>query len=461
MKAAWYTAFGPAADVLATGALSTPEPSEGEVRVRVIASGVNPVDVKRRAGGRGAMESERVVPHFDGAGTVDDIGAGVSSLDKGDRVWLYEAQWQRTLGSASEYIVVPAHLAVPLPETASFADGACLGIPALTAHRCVFRDGPVTDQTILVTGGAGFIGANLVRALSERPGNDIVALDDLSFGLRSNLDGFDGTFIEGSILDENLLATAMEGVSSVVHLAARSSVPRSIVHPLAAHADNATGTALVLEAARAQGDVQVIVASSSSVYGANDTLPKHEGLVARPVSPYAASKLATEAYTIAWGHSDDLPVLALRLFNVFGPLQPPRHTYAAVIPAFLSAAVQGQPLPVHGDGTQCRDFTYVDTVVAVILDAIHRRVSHLEPLNLAFGTKVTLLEVISELEVILGRNLPVDFQPSRVGDVARSQADSSAMRSLFPDIVPSKFAGGLRATADWFESTKPWDRGDA
>ncbi len=312
-----------------------------------------------------------------------------------------------------------------------------------------------------MTGGAGFIGANLVRALSERPGNDIVVLDDLSFGLRSNLDGFDGTFIEGSILDENLLARAMEGVSSVVHLAARSSVPRSIAHPLATHADNATGTALVLEAARAQGDVQVIVASSSSVYGANDTLPKHEGLAARPVSPYAASKLATEAYTIAWGHSYDLPVLALRLFNVFGPLQPPLHTYAAVIPAFLSAAVQGQPLPVHGDGTQCRDFTYVDTVVAVILDAIHRRVSHLEPLNLAFGTKITLLEVISELEVILGRNLPVDFQPSRVGDVARSQADSSALRSLFPDIVPSKFAGGLRATADWFESTKPWDRGDA
>ena len=193
-----------------------------------------------------------------------------------------------------------------------------------------------------MTGGAGFIGANLVRSLSEGPGNDIVVLDDLSFGFRSNLDGFDGTFIEGSILDENLLATAMEGVSSVVHLAARSSVPRSIAHPLATHADNATGTALVLEAARAQGDVQVIVASSSSVYGANDTLPKHEGLVARPVSPYAASKLATEAYTIAWGHSYDLPVLALRLFNVFGPLQPPLHTYAAVIPAFLSAAVQHQ-----------------------------------------------------------------------------------------------------------------------
>jgi len=312
---------------------------------------------------------------------------------------------------------------------------------------------------VLVTGGAGFIGANLVRALSDGPDNDIVVLDDLSFGFRSNLDGLDVTFIEGSILDEDLLATAMEGVSSVVHLAARSSVPRSIAHPMAAHEDNTTGTVRVLEAARAQGDVQVIVASSSSVYGANDTLPKHEGLAARPVSPYAASKLATEAYTLAWGHSYDMPVLALRFFNVFGPLQPPLHTYAAVIPAFLSAAMQGQPLPVHGDGTQCRDFTYVDTVVSVIVDAIRRRVSHLEPLNLAFGQKITLLEVISELEVILDRKLPVDFQPSRVGDVARSQADSSALRRLFPDITPSDFADGLRATADWFESTRPWERG--
>ena len=311
---------------------------------------------------------------------------------------------------------------------------------------------------VLVTGGAGFIGANLVRALSDGPDNDIVVLDDLSFGFRSNLDGLNVTFIEGSILDEDLLATAMEGVSSVVHLAARSSVPRSIAHPMAAHEDNTTGTVRVLEAARAQGDVQVIVASSSSVYGANDTLPKHEGLAARPVSPYAASKLATEAYTLAWGHSYDMPVLALRFFNVFGPLQPPLHTYAAVIPAFLSAAMQGQPLTVHGDGTQCRDFTYVDTVVSVIVDAIQRRVSHLEPLNLAFGQKITLLEVISELEVVLDRKLPVDFQPSRVGDVARSQADSSALRRLFPDIMPSDFADGLRATAEWFESTRPWDQ---
>jgi len=313
---------------------------------------------------------------------------------------------------------------------------------------------------ILVTGGAGFIGANLVRALSDRSGIDeVVVIDDISFGFRENLEGVEATVIEGSILDASLLATAMNGVSSVVHLAARSSVPRSVAFPMAAHQDNATGTALVLEAARSEGDVQVIVASSSSVYGANDVLPKHEGLAARPVSPYAASKLATESYTLAWGHSYEMPVLALRLFNVFGPLQPPVHTYAAVIPAFLSAAMQDRLLPVHGDGTQCRDFTYVDSVVAVIVNAIHRRVSYLEPVNLAFGLRVTLLEVIEELESILGRKLPVEFQPRRIGDVAQSQADSSVLRQLFPDVTQAAFADGLRTTVDWFRSARPWERG--
>ena len=314
-------------------------------------------------------------------------------------------------------------------------------------------------MNVLVTGGAGFIGANLVQALVEQPWiGKVVIIDDLSFGYRSNLDGVDVELIEASILDEQSLAEATAGVSAIVHLAARSSVPRSLADPFAAHEVNTTGTARVLEAARSQGDVQVIVASSSSVYGANDVLPKSEGLAARPVSPYAATKLATESYTLAWGHSYDLPVLALRLFNVFGPLQPPLHAYAAVIPAFLGAAMQGKPLPVYGDGTQCRDFTYVDSVVGVIVDAISRRVSHLEPLNLAFGLRITLLDMIAELEQILGRDLPIEFLQSRVGDVARSQADSSALRQLFPDITPSDFVNGLQATADWFQSTRPWER---
>ncbi len=310
---------------------------------------------------------------------------------------------------------------------------------------------------VLITGGAGFIGSNLVRALEhDDEVDDVVVMDDLSFGSRENLVGTAATLVEGSILNSDLLAEAVDGASSVVHLAARSSVPRSIAEPVAAHEANATGTICVLEAARTVS-AQVIVASSSSVYGANDVLPKHEGLAARPVSPYAASKLATESYALAWGHSYDLPVLALRFFNVFGPLQPPLHAYAAVIPAFLAAANQGQSLPVHGDGTQCRDFTFVDTVVSVITDAIRRRVSHLEPVNLAFGLRITLLEVIAEMESILGRSLPIDFQPPRAGDVPRSQADSGVLRSLFPDLEETPFAEGLRATADWFAEARPWE----
>ena len=310
---------------------------------------------------------------------------------------------------------------------------------------------------VLITGGAGFIGSNLVRALEhDDEVDDVVVIDDLSFGSRENLVGTAATFVEGSILNSDLLTEAVDGASSVVHLAARSSVPRSIAEPVAAHEANATGTMCVLEAARTVG-AQVIVASSSSVYGANDVLPKHEGLAARPVSPYAASKLATESYALAWGHSYDLPVLALRFFNVFGPLQPPLHAYAAVIPAFLAAANQGQSLPVHGDGTQCRDFTFVDTVVSVITDAIRRRVSHLEPVNLAFGLRITLLEVIAEMESVLGRSLPIDFQPPRAGDVPRSQADSGVLRSLFPDLEETPFAEGLRATADWFAEARPWE----
>jgi UDP-glucose 4-epimerase len=287
---------------------------------------------------------------------------------------------------------------------------------------------------------------------------EIVVIDDLSFGFADNLDGLDLTFIEGSILNEAVLESAVAGASAIVHLAARSSVPRSVAYPVAAHEVNATGTVRVLEAARKVGNVHVIVASSSSVYGANKALPKHEGMVTRPVSPYAASKLATEAYTLAWGHSYEVPVLALRFFNIFGPLQPPLHAYAAAIPSFLAAAFTGQPLPVHGDGSQSRDFTYVTSVVEIITDAILRQVSHLEPVNLAFGTSVSLLDVIALTEEVIGHRLPIKYLPLRIGDVPRSQADSSALLDLFPGVEPTPLKVGLTETVRWFEQARPWDR---
>jgi UDP-glucose 4-epimerase len=242
------------------------------------------------------------------------------------------------------------------------------------------------------------------------------------------------------------------GVDALVHLAARPSVPRSIAEPRAAHEVNATGTLNVLEAARQAGNLHTIVASSSSVYGANPTLPKHEGLATRPVSPYAASKLAAESYTLAWQHSYDLPTLAFRFFNVFGPLQAAGHAYAAAIPTFIDAALNDRPIPLHGDGTQSRDFTFVDTVATVIARALITRTTSPEPVNLAFGSNITLNEVIAGISQLLGREVAVDLQPSRPGDVKHSQADNSALQALLPGIEPVAFAEGLRAAVDWFRS---------
>jgi UDP-glucose 4-epimerase len=255
---------------------------------------------------------------------------------------------------------------------------------------------------------------------------------------------------EGSILDPAVLDTVLTGADAVVHLAARPSVPRSLADPMASHQTQATGTMEVLEAARRNGSPQVVVASSSSVYGANPALPKREDMVAMPVSPYAASKLASESAALAYGHSFGLPVLAFRFFNVFGPLQDADHAYAAVVPTFIASALRGEPLPVHGDGKQTRDFTYVGSVTAVLTAAVVDRVSDPAPVNLAFGTRVSLLELIEVLESVLGRPLERRHSEPRPGDVRDSQADQTRLRGLFPRIEPLALAEGLAATVEWF-----------
>jgi UDP-glucose 4-epimerase len=169
------------------------------------------------------------------------------------------------------------------------------------------------------------------------------------------------------------------------------------------------------------------------------------------MSPYAASKLATEAYALAYHRSYGLPVLALRFFNVFGPRQAAGHPYAAVVPAFVSAALEGRPLPVHGDGTQSRDFTFVDTVTAVIEDAVIRHVADPEPVNLAYGTRTDLLVLIAALERVIGRPLERKHGPRREGDVDHSQADTTRLRALFPDVAPVELEEALRQTVAWYE----------
>jgi len=306
---------------------------------------------------------------------------------------------------------------------------------------------------VLVTGGAGFIGSNLCRTLLVTPGIDHVGvLDDLSTGFAANLDGVDVELVEGSFLDPDTLAAAFGEAAAIVHLGARPSVPRSIADPVASHLANATGTVAVLEAAR-RTDAYVVVASSSSVYGATPTLPKHEGLPTRPMSPYAASKLAAEAYTNAYAHSYGMSTLALRFFNVFGPRQAAGHAYAAVVPAFVDAALHGRPATIFGDGTQSRDFTYVDTVAAVIADAVVHRHADPNPMNLAFGSRTDLLTLLTLLESELGHPVERHHEPTRPGDVAHSQADSSRLRTAFPNIVPTPLEDGLAATVAWMRET--------
>jgi len=301
---------------------------------------------------------------------------------------------------------------------------------------------------VLVTGGAGFIGSNLVRRFLDE-GDEVVVLDDLSTGYGHNLDGLDIHFIEGSVLDDRALEVAVRGVESIVHLAALGSIPRSIANPVATHEANATGTLRVLEAARTTG-AHVTVTSSSSVYGSVPDLPRVETLATRPMSPYGASKLAAEGYTLAYGKSYGVETLPLRLFNVFGPRQAVGHAYAAVIPVFIDAALRGMPLPLHGDGRQSRDFTFVDTVTWVLAHAAHQRITSDVPVNVAMGSNVTLLELIAELEHLLGRSLEIDHQPARVGDVLASLAELQRFRKLFP-LAPTVALGeGLVATLAGF-----------
>jgi UDP-glucose 4-epimerase len=311
---------------------------------------------------------------------------------------------------------------------------------------------------VVITGGAGFIGANLARAMVEA-GFEVVVVDDLSSGNVDNLAGLDLRFEEGTVLDPALLDRVLVGADAVVHLAARPSVPRSLLEPLATHHANATGTLEVLEAARRAGEPHLVLASSSSVYGANPVMPKREDMCPEPMSPYAVSKLATEAYAMAYHHSFGLDVLPFRFFNVFGPLQPAGHAYAAVVPAFLSAALVGRPLTVYGDGSQTRDFTFVGSVARVIVDAVTRRVACPAPVNLAFGGRTSLNELINMLELTVGRSLERETLPVRPGDVPHSQADSERLLSLFPDLTPMPLHEGLLQTSAWMEtalaSTEP------
>jgi NADPH:quinone reductase len=229
MRAAWYERNGPAAEVLKLGELPVPEPGPGEVRVRVVTSGLNPTDVKARAGSR-PMGYPRVVPHQDGAGVIDKVGAGVPASRVGERVWLYIVQWQRAWGTAAEYTTVPARLAVTLPANTSFAEGACLGIPAVTAHRCLFADGPLGGQTVLVTGGAGAVGHYAVQLAKWAGARVIATVSSAEKAKLAALAGADHTvnYRAGDTAAEILALTGGAGVDRIVDVDFGANLPVSV-----------------------------------------------------------------------------------------------------------------------------------------------------------------------------------------------------------------------------------------
>jgi UDP-glucose 4-epimerase len=307
--------------------------------------------------------------------------------------------------------------------------------------------------TYLVTGAAGFIGSNIVEELLAR-GAEVRALDNFSTGRRANLEPFRDRveLFEGNLNDADLVARAVMGVDYVLHQAALPSVPRSVTDPLASHEANATGTLRLLIAARDAGVKRLVFASSSSVYGDSPELPKHEEMPARPRSPYAVNKLAGEEYCKVFSGVYGFPAVALRYFNVFGPRQDPASQYAAVIPAFITAALRGERPVVHGDGLQTRDFTYVQNVVDANLLACDAPEAAGEAINIACGQRISLLELLQQIGRITGRHIEPRFDPARPGDVKHSLASIQKAERLLGFTPSVTFDQGLERTIEYFRT---------
>ena len=308
---------------------------------------------------------------------------------------------------------------------------------------------------MLVTGGAGFIGSHLVERLLT-DGARVRVLDNFSAGTRANLPfaaKFRGRLevVRGDIRNRAAVERAARGARVVYHQAAMRSVPRSVKDPLGANENNVTGTLNVLEAARRCRVPRVVYASSSSVYGARPELPKREEQPPAPISPYAVSKAAGEQYAAVWTRLYGVQTVGLRYFNVFGPRQDPKSEYAAVIPRFILWGLKGKPLEVHGDGTQSRDFTYIDNVVEANLLAAQAPEAGGEVFNVGCGERVSLLEIVAKLEAILGRRLERRHTPPRAGDVPHTLADVGRAKRLLGYSPHVPFDEGFRRTVEYFK----------
>jgi nucleoside-diphosphate-sugar epimerase len=304
----------------------------------------------------------------------------------------------------------------------------------------------------LVTGGAGFIGSHLVEHLTEL-GEEVVVLDDLSTGRQQNITPFLNRvhFIQGSILDAAVCAQAVRGADYVLHQAAIPSVPRSVADPAATHAANTTGTLNMLMAARDAKVKRFVYAASSSAYGDTTELPKHEAIIPKPLSPYAVQKYTGECYCRAFYATYGLPTVALRYFNIFGPRQDPNSLYAAVIPKFITSAVNNEPPIIFGDGEQTRDFTNVKNAVhANMLATTASEDAWGEVYNVGCGTRITVNELWQRIKEAVGSTVTPNYQPRRAGDVRDSLASLERTQKYLGYQPVIDFEGGLSETIAYF-----------
>jgi UDP-N-acetylglucosamine 4-epimerase len=306
--------------------------------------------------------------------------------------------------------------------------------------------------TYLVTGGAGFIGSNIVDELLRR-GETVRVLDNFATGREENLkDARDRILlIRGDVRDSAAVDRAVAGCDFVLHQAALASVPRSIADPVANNEVNAQGTLNVLVAAQKHGVRRVVYASSSSIYGDSEELPKVESMIPNPKSPYAVAKLAAEYYCRVFADLHGMTTVALRYFNVFGPRQDPNSQYSAVIPIFVKALVEGRAPTIHGDGEQSRDFTYIANVVAANLLACQANVSGGKVYNIACGGRFTLNELYAALAARVGSGVEPVYGPARAGDVKHSMAAIDRIQRELGYEVSVSFEEGVERTVRWYQ----------
>ena len=303
----------------------------------------------------------------------------------------------------------------------------------------------------LVTGGAGFIGSNIVEELVRR-GQSVRVLDNFITGKRENLEPFLDRIeiIKGDIRDRNALKRSLEGINYVIHQAALRSVPKSVDDPFTTNDINVFGTLNLLMEAKKAGVKRVVYASSSSAYGDTKKFPQKETDLTKPISPYGVSKLAAENYCVTFAKTFGLETVSLRYFNVFGPRQNPESKYSAVIPMFISKMLKGESPVIEWDGKQSRDFTFVANVVEANLNACRIPGISGEVFNVACGTTTSINDIVKELNEILKTDIKAKHAPKRPGDVRKSYADITKMKRLLKIKKIVNFEEGLKQTVDWF-----------